>query len=289
MTTIAPRNWNASKIEHRFSTTGPQSYDAEQHSCLAIISTGAPVQRVFGIEILQISNSAIDLSRVPVPLLDSHNQSSVVDNVLGRIENAWISGGALHGRIVFAQTPRGKMAEGMVGRGEVAGISAGYRVDKWSAKDAQGDEVDPDRASWSDDLIFTATRWSLLECSLVGVPADAMATVRSLGENHNTDTANAKQRMLSRQRMIEAKETADVKARMLHRQAIVDGASDSIQIENARARMAARLRMTVSDPTIVAQRASQRSQMLEAQQKFRAALQRLQRIVNSRSSKDVKN
>jgi phage head maturation protease len=201
MNQVAPRNWNAGKIEHRFSNTGPQSYDADQHSCLAVISTGVAVQRVFGTEILEISERAIDLSRLPIPLLDSHSQASVIDSVLGRVTEAWIGGGKLHGRIVFAQTPRGKMAEGMVKRGEINSLSAGYRIDEWSCVDGDGDEVDPNRAGWNDDLVFTATRWMLHEVSMVGVPADALATVRSLGGANNTTARDAKVRMQVRERM----------------------------------------------------------------------------------------
>jgi phage head maturation protease len=220
MTTIAPKNWNASKIERRFSNTGPQSYDADNHSCLAVISTGAAVRRIFGTEILEISESACDLSRLPVPLLDSHNQSSI-DNVLGRIDSAWVSGGNLNGKIIFAQTPRGKMAEAMVSRGEINSLSAGYRVDKWSCVDSDGDQVDPERTGWDDDFVFTATQWCLHECSLVGIPADAMATVRSL--NHNGDAAEiasirarmmARQRMAIRQRMMEAQSASDILGRL---------------------------------------------------------------------------
>jgi hypothetical protein len=82
---------------------------------------------------------------------------------LGVIESAWIDGGKLYGKIRFAQTPRGKLAEGMVKRGELTGISAGYRVDKWAVTDADGDPVDENNVGWSDDLTFTATRWQLYD------------------------------------------------------------------------------------------------------------------------------
>jgi hypothetical protein len=176
-----PRGWTPSTISHRYFANGePQSYDAETHSCEAVISTGAAVPRVFGREILEISKAACDLSRVPVPLLDSHSQQSIAD-IVGRVESAWVGGGKLHGRIVFAQTERGKLAESMIARSELSALSCGYRVDEWSCVDDDGDPVDPSRASWGDDLTFTATRWQLLEASCFGIPADAGAMVRSLG------------------------------------------------------------------------------------------------------------
>ena len=71
----------------------------------------------------------------------------------------------------------------MVARGEIAGVSAGYRVEEWEITNADGKVVDPDndRLRWDEDLTFTATRWQLFEASLVSVPADASSMIRSLG------------------------------------------------------------------------------------------------------------
>jgi phage head maturation protease len=208
---IGPKGWSPASIERRFSTSAPESYDSTAHSCTACISSGAAVKRFYGTEILTISQDAVDLSRLPVAVLDSHSQTSVAD-VLGRIDSAWISGGQLFGRIIFAQTPRGRVAEGMVGRGELTGISAGYRVDKWSVTDSDGDVVDPARADWDDDLTFTAMKWTLLETSLVGIPADSMAAVRSYGAGGDRQDdiddvrmlMQVRERMATRQRMHEA-------------------------------------------------------------------------------------
>jgi hypothetical protein len=73
----------------------------------------------------------------------------------------------------------------MVSRRELMGISAGYRVDKWSVTDSSGDLVDEDHAGWDDDLTFTATRWQLYEGSLVGAPADVASAIRNVGDSHN--------------------------------------------------------------------------------------------------------
>ena len=157
------------------------------------------MQRVFGTEVLKISQAACDLSRVPCPVLDSHSQASI-DCVIGRVSEAWIDGGKLHGRITFAQTPRGRLAEGMVARNELSALSCGYSVSEWWAVDSDGDPVDPSRAGWVDGLVFTAERWTLLEASAVGVGADAGALVRSLGGHFNI--ADVRARMECRARMV---------------------------------------------------------------------------------------
>jgi hypothetical protein len=201
MTQIAPKGWRSDKVEHRFAGGTPSSYNEAEHTAECVISAGAAVPRVYGTEVLEISRAAIDLSRIPCPLLDSHNQTSI-DSILGVIESAWISNGKLYGKIRFAQTPRGKLAEGMVKRGEVTGISAGYRVESWRVTDFEGDVVDESNANWSDDLTFTATRWILYEGSLVGVPADSLSAVRKVGGDTDAHSVEAtRARMESRERM----------------------------------------------------------------------------------------
>jgi phage head maturation protease len=201
MTQIAPKGWRSDKVEHRFAGGTPSSYNATEHTATCVISAGAAVTRVYGKEVLTISRAAIDLSRIPCPLLDSHNQQSI-DNILGVIESAWVSNGELYGKIRFAQTPRGKLAEGMVARGEITGVSAGYKVLSWLVTDADGDVVDESNASWSDDLTFVAERWQLYEASLVGVPADIASAIRRAGGDIDADSVeDVRARMQSRERM----------------------------------------------------------------------------------------
>jgi hypothetical protein len=103
---------------------------------------------------------------------------------------------------VFAQTEQGKKAEGMVARGELTGISAGYRVDEWLITDEDGDVVDERNVRWDDKLTFTATRWQLFEASLVGVPADGASMIRSM-PTFDPVVANIKARMMCGARMVE--------------------------------------------------------------------------------------
>lgn len=195
----------------RFADTAPQpsSFDRAARSVNCTISMGSPVKRPYGTEVLEISSKAVDLSRigsVGIPLLDSHNQHGI-DNHLGRITQAWFHRGALMGKIVFNKTERGQMAMGMVERGEIAGISAGYIVREWRITDEKGRVIDPEktRISLDDDLTFTASRWQLLEASLVSVPADASASIRSLGGRMwpSVTEVEARARLRARARMLD--------------------------------------------------------------------------------------
>ncbi|MCG7348931.1 prohead protease/major capsid protein fusion protein [Sphingomonas sp. ACRSK] len=149
----------------------PDSYDAEAHTVEAILSTGAAVQRYYFVEELEISADAIDLTRVAggiCPLLDTHNQFEVGAQI-GRVTSVRIEGGQLIGTLQFDQTAAGQEIEARVARGELRAISIGYRVTRWQI--TATDE--------NDNETWRAVAWELLEASLVPVPADPNAVVRS--------------------------------------------------------------------------------------------------------------
>lgn len=197
-------------IETRLLDLSPTSYNKELRSVDAVLSKGSPVARAYGTEVLKISRDAIDLSRVfgaGIPVLDSHQQVGL-SNALGVVRAAWIEHAALLGTLQFNQTPEGKNAEGMVARKEVNGISIGYRVDDWTISDGEGHAVNPviDHLRWDDnDLTFTASKWSLLECSLCNIPADDHAGIRAFGDRAYVPfyraNANVRARMRMRQNM----------------------------------------------------------------------------------------
>jgi HK97 family phage prohead protease len=156
---------------NRAAAVAPSSYDATARTVEVVLSAGAPVRRWSFTEELEISATAIDLGRVTAGhcrLLDSHNQWSI-DDVLGTVLSARIEAGNLIGLLQFAETDRGRQAEGMVSRGELTSISIGYQVKAWTqiTVDENGHET------------WRATAWELLEASLVPVPADPAAGVRS--------------------------------------------------------------------------------------------------------------
>ena len=166
------RNAPAETVLQRRASIPLNSYDAKARTAEAVLSAGSAVKRWGFIEKLEISRSAIDLSRAEqglVSLLDTHNAYEL-DAVLGSVRSIRIEGGKLIGKLHFADTEPGRMAEGMVQRGELRGVSIGYRVTRWAIAEADGDALET----------RTATGWELLEVSLVPVPADADAGIRSI-------------------------------------------------------------------------------------------------------------
>lgn len=149
------------------ATIAPASYDPQARTVEAIVATDTPIDRWEVKEILVITKAAIDLSRAAggrMALLLNHNQNLPIGNVgTFKIEN-----GQLVATVRFADTPEGRKAEGQVARGELSQFSIGYQVRKWD-----------ERHSSSGIDTVRAVAWELYEVSLVSVPADKAAVVRS--------------------------------------------------------------------------------------------------------------
>jgi hypothetical protein len=225
--TIGPRGWSPATVSKRFADIrpSPTSFDEANRSVDAILSMGSPVTRFYGVERLLISPEAVGLDRMKngsmIPLLDSH-QGGGISNALGRVSRTWFKSGGLMGSLKFNETPQGEMAMGMVARGEIAGISAGYTVNRWEVSDDEGNIIDDaDSVRWDENLTYTATKWDLHECSLVSVPADPLSGIRSLGSGIDRavpmigggDIEAVRARMLARQRMATRQRMVDLAGR----------------------------------------------------------------------------
>jgi hypothetical protein len=203
--TSGPPSWLPSTILKRYATVAPSSVDVETRSVSCIISTGAPVVRFYGVEVLEISRAAVDTSRVVLglcPVLDSH-QAGSISAAPGITTETWIKSGALWGRLQFNETAQGNLAFGMVRRGEISGISAGYRVNRWRVENEDGETIDATNTYWSDgdELTYIAERWELLECSCVNIAADAGAGIRDEPNTSANTIADIRARMQARQNM----------------------------------------------------------------------------------------
>jgi len=173
----------ASRKSKRFADVSLASYDADTRTVQVVLSSGAAVARPYGTEVLQIKPGAVNLKRLGtcgIPVIDSHNVTGI-GSVLGNLQRAWFDGSKLVGLIAFDDSKAGRNAEGLVARGMIRAVSIGYRVDKWEITDPDGNVVDleKERMQWDVEYTFTAVRWTLFEVSLVSVPADPDAVIRS--------------------------------------------------------------------------------------------------------------
>lgn len=148
----------------------PGTLNKEAGTVDAILSTGAPVQRTGYTERLAVTPEAVEIGR-HVPVLDAHRQGSIRD-VLGRVDGIRFEPGRVVGTLRISSAS----ALAAVERGDVTGVSMGYRVGQWAESQAGGTRTK------------TATRWSLSEVSLVPLPADPGAFLRSDPMSEATET-----------------------------------------------------------------------------------------------------
>ena len=139
----------------------PGTLNKEAGTVEAVLSTGAPVARQGYTERLAVTPDAVEIGR-HVPILDAHRQGSIRD-VLGRVDAIRFE----PGRVVGTLRISNPAALAAVERGDVTGVSMGYRVGTWAESQASGTRTK------------TATRWALSEVSLVPLPADPGAFLRS--------------------------------------------------------------------------------------------------------------
>ncbi|MBM3655266.1 MAG: hypothetical protein FJX06_21175, partial [Alphaproteobacteria bacterium] len=186
MTRAAPRS-NAKRSgppaanQSRAATITPGSYDAKNRTLQVILSTGADVRRFGFLEQLNMDPSAVDISRVAggqVKFLDSHNQLSI-GAVLGTLTDARFESGRLVGTVQLGESDAALAAEPDIASGHLKGVSIGYRVEQWTNVTA------------GDIETWRADRWTLMECSLVSVPADAGAMVRTSENDEEDDDETA--------------------------------------------------------------------------------------------------
>ena len=158
--------------------------EGNERKFIVSFSSEEPYTRWFGPEILDHSGDAVDLTRLNEIgcFLFNHDR----DEVLGKINRAWIEDGRGMAEIEFDADEKSEVIYQKVLGGSLKGTSVGYVVDVF-------EEVMPGKQS--EDGRFTgpcsiARKWAPYEISIVSVPADATVGVgRELdpdqGESHD--------------------------------------------------------------------------------------------------------
>ena len=137
-------------------------------------SSEEPYERWFGTEILSHGKDAVNLERLAsgnANLLHNHN----TDQVIGVIESAEVKDGKGFATVRFGHSQLAKEIQKDVDDGIRSNISVGYTVDKYEVEEGKKQDT------------YNVIRWSPLEVSVVGVPADSSVGIGRCNENKPSD------------------------------------------------------------------------------------------------------
>ena len=140
--------------------------EGNERKFILSFSSEEPYERLWGTEILDHSEGAVDLTRINEIgcMLYNHNR----DKVIGKINKAWIEDNRGMAEVEFDSDEESEIIYQKVSSGTLKGVSVGYQIDSW-------EEVMPNKQS--ADGRFTgpcdiARKWTPYEISIVSVPAD---------------------------------------------------------------------------------------------------------------------
>ena len=158
----------------------PDSVSAEARTATLVWTTGAAVRRFdfwegrTFYEELSLDPGHVHMDRLNngAPLLNSHEQRGLSD-IIGVVERAWIADGLGHAEVRFSERADVEPIFRDVQSGIIRNVSVGYMVNKYETVSE----------SESGERTIRAVDWTPAELSLVPVPADAGAGVRSLPES----------------------------------------------------------------------------------------------------------
>jgi HK97 family phage prohead protease len=133
-----------------------------------VFATNAPVERqdARGAFLERLDMNQDWTGFVGAPVLDSHKRGALGD-VLGSVVSATTVGGEGRATIRISKRRKAESIVDDIRAGHVRGVSVGYRVAEWKDSAEGGKRV------------RTATKWAPAELSIVAVPADPGATIRS--------------------------------------------------------------------------------------------------------------
>lgn len=166
--------------------------DAKKRRVPAVLSTTFPVEREGYVEVLLHGRENVDLSRAPLPLIESHDGRTLN---IGLVENLRLADGKLRGDVVFGTSQRANELWPDVEAGIVRNLSVGYRITDFQ---------------WRGETL-EAKRWQPFETSLVSIPADPNAGTYRSYSMHNDEgesVANADNTLTRRERRELHRETA---------------------------------------------------------------------------------
>jgi HK97 family phage major capsid protein/HK97 family phage prohead protease len=138
----------------------------------------APVERYYGMEVLNMDAKSMDLSRLNdgAPLLYQHD----ADKIVGVVQKAYIKNKRAYARVKLANNDLGREMQELIKDGIIRNVSFGYKINSMEADES------------TSPVTYRATSFQPFEISLVTVPADQTVGIgRAFSHNESTETASA--------------------------------------------------------------------------------------------------
>lgn len=171
---------NTGVLSRSFNLDREAVIDEEKRTVQLSFSSDVPVERWFGMEVLDHSPESVNLERLNggAPLLMDHDASDQI----GRVESATVDGNRGTAIVRFSKSARGSEIYMDVKDGIRQNVSVGYRINEM--------ELDLERST-EDEEYYVAKRWMPFEISVVGIPADSGVGIgRAEGDDNITTITN---------------------------------------------------------------------------------------------------
>ncbi|WP_302360334.1 prohead protease/major capsid protein fusion protein [uncultured Megasphaera sp.] len=165
---------NSMEIFQREGAIEPTGIKSGERTVTVSFASEEPYKRWFGTEVLQVDETALELTRFSNGIgcvLYNHNR----DDVVGRIDRAWIEQGKAYAEITFDDDEEAEKIYHKVKSGTLKGVSVGYIVNEYTEVKENESLVTPHGEIKGP--CYVATKWEAMEISIVSVPADASVGV----------------------------------------------------------------------------------------------------------------
>jgi len=180
LTKIAALRFYEGKTLKRALSVDFRACDDEDRSLEFPFASEMPVERYYGMEVLDMDTKSMDLSRLNdgAPLLYQHD----ADRIVGVVQRAYIKNKRAYARVKLANNELGREMQDLIRDGIIRNVSFGYKIDAMEADES------------TTPVTYRATKYQPFEISLVTIPADnSVGLGRAFDHNESTATASAVQ------------------------------------------------------------------------------------------------
>jgi HK97 family phage major capsid protein/HK97 family phage prohead protease len=176
LTKIAALRFLEGKTLSRSSST--EFSEGDDRRVVFPFASEMPIERYFGMEVLNMDEDSMDLSRLNdgAPLLFQHDS----DKIVGVVERAYIKNKRGYAEVKMANNDLGREMQELIKDGILRNVSFGYRINAMETDNS------------TDPITYRATSYQPFEISLVTVPADQSVGIgRTLTISECSTTASA--------------------------------------------------------------------------------------------------